>query len=178
MKQTVLALVTLGLAVSAVIPAKGQTNAAAGGPMPAFFAFQKLKSLAGQWEGTVDEKDSGPKVSVSYRVTSNGSALIETQFPGTKHEMVTVYHLDGPQVVMTHYCAMGNQPRMTMTSASSASEFVFDYSGGTNVDPQKDMHMHSLRIRFEGPNTIVSEWQLYKEGKKAASNRFFLTRKG
>jgi hypothetical protein len=177
MKRFLFAIIGLALALPGVTRAGAQTNAAAEGAIPAFFALERLKSLAGEWEGTVDDKENGPKVAVTYKATSNGSAVIETQFPGTKHEMVTVYHLDGKQVVLTHYCAMGNQPRMALASASS-DQFVFDYSGGTNVDPKTDMHMHGLRIRFEAPKTITSEWQLYKEGKPMGTTRFYLTKKG
>jgi len=30
----------------------------------------------------------------------------------------------------------------------------FDFAGGTNFKPAEDMHMHGLRIRFEGKDAI------------------------
>ena len=48
-----------------------------------------------------------------YGVTAAGTAVMEALFPETDHEMLTVYHLEGNDLVLTHYCAMGNQPRST-----------------------------------------------------------------
>ncbi|MCK7511304.1 MAG: hypothetical protein MZV70_49445 [Desulfobacterales bacterium] len=64
------------------------------------------------------DKDNGPAVSVTYRITANGSVVLETLFPGTDHEMLTLYHLDNDRLGLTHYCAMGNQPRMELDPSS------------------------------------------------------------
>ena len=53
-----------------------------------------------------------------FKLTGGGSAVQETIFPGAAHEMVSVYHADGKDVVMTHYCALGNQPKMKLDPAS------------------------------------------------------------
>ena len=80
-------------------------------------AFKKLKTLVGSWtaktshdekkeEAKKDHEDAMPdEVSVTFNLTGAGSALVETQFPGMPHEMVSVYHLDGKELRMTHYCA-------------------------------------------------------------------------
>src|SRR5215218_10052120 len=70
-------------------------------------AFEQLKKLAGDWEATMSE---GGKVTVRYKVTSGGSAVVETIMPGAEHEMVTVIHPDGDSILLTHYCMLGNQP--------------------------------------------------------------------
>ena len=57
----------------------------------------------------------------TYRVTAAGSAVMEVLFPGTDHEMVTVYHQDGDDLILTHYCAAGNQPRMKCRRVGSES---------------------------------------------------------
>ena len=49
---------------------------------------------------------------VEFRVSSNGSAVRELMYPGTEHEMTNMYTLEGNTLVMTHYCAGGNQPHM------------------------------------------------------------------
>ena len=124
-------------------------------------AFAKLKSLVGSWKSkTSDEhKEESKKeheggnpddVSVTFKLTGAGSALVETQFPGMPHEMVSVYHLDGDELRMTHYCAAGNQPRVKLDRAKSTpDELIFVFDGGTNLDPEKDMHIHGVRIKFE-----------------------------
>jgi len=38
--------------------------------------------------------------------------VIEKLFAGQPKEMTTIYHLDGGQLVLAHYCSLGNQPHM------------------------------------------------------------------
>ena len=140
-------------------------------------AFEKLKSLSGEWRGTEGDKDKGPPAAVTYRTTSGGSAVVETLFPGSDHEMVTLYHLDGDKLVLTHYCLLANQPKMALTGKSTDDELVFDFAGGSNVKPKTDKHMHSLRLRFENKESIASEWDMFDAGKKVDSKKFFLARK-
>jgi hypothetical protein len=140
-------------------------------------AFERVKGLAGEWRGTVDERGTGPKATVTYRVTSDGTAVIETLFPGTEHEMVTLYHLEGGMQVLTHYCAMANQPKMALAAQSTPDLLILDLAGGANVNPRKDMHMHSVRIRFDGKDALESEWDVYQGEKKVDCKKFFLSRK-
>jgi len=73
-------------------------------------SFDKLKTLAGSWEGTGPD---GKPMMVSYRMSSHGSALFSEIH--SEDDMVTVFHLDGNRLLMTHYCGAGNQPRMVAT---------------------------------------------------------------
>src|ERR1051325_267339 len=132
-------------------------------------AFNRLKQLAGEWKGNVTTPD-GPAATVQYRLTSAGQTVMETLFPGTSHEMISMYHLDGEELVMTHYCAMGNQPRMKLDAKiSTADEFHFAFAGGSNLKPAKDAHMHSGVMRFRGADKLESEWQVFSEGKPNGS---------
>lgn len=140
-------------------------------------AFEKLKTLAGEWEGKVDDRETGRPVKVVYKQTSNGSIVTETLFAGTDHEMLTVYYLDHEQLVLVHYCAMGNQPRMALSKNSTADRLVFDFAGGSNLDPSKDTHMHTAGIRFESKDSVRGDWESYKDGKSAGTHTFFLKRK-
>lgn len=145
-------------------------------PLAAKAALDALKSLAGEWTGSVMKPD-GPPAKVNFRVTSGGSAVFEQQFAGTDHEMTSVYHLDGAELVMTHYCAAGNQPRMRLNrEKSSAKELVFDFAGGTNLDPAKDGHVHAGRIRVVGDGRFEAEWYFHAGGKRAGTNSFFMAR--
>jgi hypothetical protein len=139
-------------------------------------AFAELKRLTGDWEGTVMKPD-GPATKVTYRVTANGHTLVETLFPGTPHEMISMYHLDQGKLVLTHYCALGNQPRMAFDPArSSVKELVFDFTGGTNLDPAKDTHVHAGRVRFPEADRLEAEWYVFSGGQVAGTNSFFLKR--
>src|SRR5688572_30382566 len=66
--------------------------------------LQKIKSLAGRWEGTTfrEREGTNPAV-VTYEVTAGGSAVIERLFPGTAREMTTLYHDDSSgRLMATH----------------------------------------------------------------------------
>ncbi len=172
----VLGLVLVAHLTIAAEPAAPVSPAAATTPSAAA-AFDRLKSLAGDWAGTVGDAN-GPPASITYRVTAAGSAVVETLFPGTPHEMVTVYHRDGDALVLTHYCAAGNQPRMRLDPAASTTErLVFAFAGGTNLNPAVDAHMHSGELRLVGPDRLEEDWASYKDGKQTSTHRFLITRR-
>jgi hypothetical protein len=125
--------------------------------------FDRLKSLAGEWIDTTGTSTGVGKVAAVYKVTSGGSVVQETVFPGSSHEMVTMYTAAGDDIVMSHYCAMGNQPRMRARSGPG-DELVFAFDGGGVADPAKDMHMHNGLIRFDGNDRLYAEWQVWQNG--------------
>jgi hypothetical protein len=108
--------------------------------------LEKMKKLVGTW--LTADKDGKPTEQVAsiIKVTAGGSAVHETIFPGQPQEMVSVYTVDGPDLIMTHYCVLGNQPRMKADPNSSESQIVFQFAGGGNLDPKKDKHMHESTI--------------------------------
>ena len=140
-------------------------------------AFEQMKSLVGQWKGHATTPD-GSEAAVSYELTGNGSALVEKLFPGTSHEMLSVYFMDGKDLVLTHYCAMANQPRMKLVKTSTdPTALSFDFVGGTNIDPAKDTHIHSGQVRILAKDRIEADWAVHAQGKPAGSNKVFLSRK-
>ena len=138
-------------------------------------AFERLKSLAGEWQGTVGAP-GGPPASIRYEVGSGGTIVRELLFPGTEHEMLNVYHLVDGELMATHYCAMGNQPRFKL-QAATADELVFGFAGGTNFVPEKDPHIHDGRIRFLAPDRLEEDWTAFTAGKPTGDHKFILTRK-
>jgi hypothetical protein len=130
------------------------TNAAA--------AFNKLKTLAGTWEAT----SARGKVTTSYEVISNGSALAEHENVPGEGEMLTVYHLDGSRLVMTHYCSAGNQPHMQAKTFDPASnQLAFDFAGGGNLSDPNAGHMHSVTFKFAGADAFATNWTFQENGK-------------
>ena len=176
MQRTTRVTLFLVLATAAAGKVGAQATAPASSGLDAKAAFERLKQLAGDWEGTAGSKD-GPSARIRYELVSNSSAVMETLFPGTDHEMRSVYHLDGSDLVMTHYCAMGNQPRMRLAQkASRPHELVFDFAGGTNFDPTRDAHVHGGKIRLVDADRIEAEWAFYEGTRAADVKRLFLAR--
>jgi hypothetical protein len=115
-------------------------------PAPTNAAFETMKTLAGTWLMTDADGKATDQVQSIIKVTAGGSAVHETLFPGQPQEMISVYTVDGPDLVMTHYCVLGNQPRLKADPASSSNQIRFEFAGGTNLDPTKDKHMHSATL--------------------------------
>jgi hypothetical protein len=156
-------------------PAPAPKAADAPAPIEAEDALERLKALAGRWECGFDGQPAGV---FTYTVVAEGSALVETLFDGTPHEMVSVYFLDGDDLVMTHYCAAKNQPRFKLDrAASDAGTLRFAFDGGTNLDPAKDMHMHEGVVRLESKDEVRAEWTGYAGGKPVGTHEFLLKRK-
>ncbi len=151
-------------------------------------AFARLKTLAGTWTCQLTDEHQAAKskehedhpkgdTRVTYKLTGAGSALVETQFPGEAHEMVSVYHLDGDDLRMTHYCAAQNQPHVKLDrSHSTPDHLIFVFDGGTNLDPEKDMHIHGLQITFHQDGKVTSAWEGYAGGKNAGTTSFVMTK--
>ena len=148
-------------------------------------AFDELKSLAGTWRGTPEgegmeaeaEAHKIEEVVHDFRVSAAGTVVMETMGPGTEHEMINMYHLDGEDLVLTHYCAGGNQPTMKLNrERSTVAKLVFDFTGGTNLDPAVDAHIHSAEIKLADPKHLESIWESYAGGKKAGGMVFHLAR--
>jgi hypothetical protein len=148
----------------------------AAAPVEPKAAFERLKSLAGEWQGQAGHGDKTFPATVTYRLASNGTVVMETLMPGTPHEMISMYHLDGGELVMTHYCGIGNQPRMKLdTKASTQNELKFAFVGGTNLDPSKDAHIHAGALKFDGA-ALLADWTFWAGGKEQGHNMFNLKR--
>jgi hypothetical protein len=170
--QALAVLIVAGLAAG---PAARGAEKTATGRGEGAAALARLKGLAGEWRGHILTPD-GPPVTVVYSVTGGGSTVEEKLFPGTEHEMVSMYYLDGVDLVLTHYCAGGNQPRMKQVPSSDATELRFDFTGGANIDPARTPHMHGGRLFFRGPDRLDTEWANWENGKQSGAHKFFLER--
>ena len=130
--------------------------------------LKQLQQLAGRWEGTSQEGAEVQPVAAEYKVTSGGSAVVETLFPGTPHEMVSVYHdgRDG-KPSMTHYCMLGNQPELELTG-SAEQKLDFSLSSASPI-PASEMHMHALKLSWDGPDRLTQVWTSFKDGQLQGS---------
>lgn len=105
--------------------------------------FNALKALAGDWEMKMPD---GKIATQSYRIVSADSAIIlEQNMPGESANMITMFHPDGQKTVATHYCAMGNQPRMVADAAGETNTISFAFKDITN-DDGKSGSMRALTI--------------------------------
>ena len=74
-------------------------------------AFAFLKTLSGNWERSGGAHDhGGDSHKVIFRNSAADSLVMETMFPGEAMEMISMYHMDGDTLLLTHYCALQNAP--------------------------------------------------------------------
>jgi len=138
--------------------------------------LEKIKKLSGIWEGSESESDNEMNVTLEYKVTAGGSAVIETLFPGTPKEMISIYHDRKGKLFMTHYCMLKNRPVMEFKK-EDGNRIDLIFSKKSDVNPKKDPHMHALSIEFIDDNHITQKWTLFEKGKEKHVSIFKLTRR-
>ncbi len=129
-------------------------------------AFQRIASLAGTWKGAFGMGEGpGGTAEVRYRLTAAGTTVEETLFPGTPHEMVTMYHLDNGRLLLTHYCAAGNQPTMAYVPADDGGVLRFDFLRATNMASPGAGHMHEAVMDLSRDGRVVARWTYWENGQ-------------
>ena len=170
MKQFFSSLLLTILFFSSNLPANADPH-----NMPAIKAsasLERIKQLVGTWIGTGGDMGDG-KVEVQYRLSSGGSAVVETLFPGTPHEMTSVYYDEAGKLTMTHYCMLGNHPTLRLKKETQTELF---FGAGTNSPLKNEPHMHTLVISFSSPNSIEQKWAMFEHGKEGHASVFKLER--
>lgn len=132
---------------------------------PAQLAFERLCALAGHWEG---RSSAGWSSRCELEVIARGSALLErTNFEAHPGEtMLTLFHKDGAELVLTHYCVAGNQPRL-VASELGPDTLRFTFRDATNLASREQGHMDEALLRLEGPDAFSAQWSYYQAGKPA-----------
>ncbi len=129
--------------------------------------LEKMTKLVGTWVAADEDNKPTDQVVSVIKLTAGGSAVHETLFPGQDQEMISIYTVDGDDLVMTHYCMLGNQPRMKADPKSPANKIRFVFAGGSNLDPKKDKHMHGATLTIVDADHIEIEGEGWEDGQPA-----------
>lgn len=141
-------------------------------------SFDKLKTLAGSWEGVLTTNPPTPEVEgkhaqASMHVTSMGNAIVhEMKIEGRQDDPITMLYLDDARLMLTHYCDAGNRPRMVARSSTDGKTVEFDFldvAGGTQYG-----HMHHAVFTFIDPNHHIEDWTYMSPGDKPVQAHFDL----
>jgi hypothetical protein len=136
-------------------------------------AFERLSSLVGEWRGT----ESAAEATLVYRLTSDGSALME-DFRAPKDEMITMFTVDGDRLIATHYCSVGNQPQMiTEAIKDPSSSLVFSLSRVTGMKTPDDWHNIGLTVTLEDKQHLTQVWTYEYKGQKGTNTFRFVRTK-
>jgi hypothetical protein len=137
------------------------TTAAAFAQSDAQKALDKLKSLAGTWEG----KDAkGGLVQDTYRLTAGSTAVMGENKMGSE-DMLSLFYVDGGRLLMTHFCPSGNQPRMQATIPPDLKSISFDFLDITNLPNPQSGHMHHAVYLFSDAGHYTEAWTWRQNGK-------------
>ena len=149
-------------------------------------SFDKIKSLAGGWDGVakldppMDGASNAP-VHVSMRITSRGNSLVhEMQAAGTPEDPtkydhpVTMFYLENDRLVLTHYCDAGNRPRMAAKTSTDGKTVEFEF-----LDVAGDLeygHMQHSVFTVVDANHHTEDWTFLMPGDKLMHAHMDLTR--
>jgi len=186
MKSSRLALTFVILSLSTLVFAQMHTQT----PAPrsdAQKSFDLMKTLAGDWEGTISMDPPRPDVTegkrghVSMRVTSRGNSLVHemqeagTPLDATKYDHpVTMLYLDNDKLNLVHYCDAGNRPHMVARQSADGKTVEFDFvdlSGGNQYG-----HMYHAVFTLIDANHHIEEWTYMMPGDKPMHARIDLKR--
>ncbi|HEV8606817.1 MAG TPA: hypothetical protein VGQ99_15840 [Tepidisphaeraceae bacterium] len=164
----VVALVAIVLGASTIYT-RAMADESAKKPAAKSEGFSAIQALEGTWIAAAPAEGQKPMTLV-FRPTAGGSAMMETMSPGSEHEMLNVYTNDERGVTLTHYCMMGNQPRMRLASAKDGV-LKFEYVDGGNLKSRDEAHMDSVEITIKG-DRLTQDWAMYQDGKVTGHHTF------
>lgn len=144
-------------------------------PIPAQLAFDQFKKLDGAWKG---KSTKGWEEIVNFKTIAQGSVVVESSFDAHPNEtMMTMFHLDGDRLMLTHYCVAKNQPRLVATEFSEDGKTItFTFIDGGNLPSRNRGHMDKALFRFIDDNHVSTQWTWYQDGKERWMEEIVLER--
>lgn len=154
MSKTIRPILFAALTLALAASASAQTGAQK--------AFNAIKNLPGTWE---QQTADGHTLQVTFKVVSGGSAVM-SEISDFKEDMISMIHLDGPnRLLLTHYCAAGNQPRMEATVFPDGKVITFRYVDATNLATPDAAHMKQMVLTLIDDSHHTEQWSFAGEGK-------------
>lgn len=138
-------------------------------------AFERIKKLEGTWHA---KSTKGWEERQQFRLIAKGTAVASQSMPASSADaskgdtspnapMLTVFHMDGDHLLLTHYCEAGNQPRMIATAFADGGRTVrFAFLDATNMASRTTGHMHAVVITFVDDHHFNEQWSWYENGKE------------
>ena len=124
-------------------------------------AFAQIMRMVGIWR-PADNPQS--PLRIHFYLTAGQTVLVESWEVRGKPHSLTLYHRDGKDLLATHYCPQGNQPRLQLVSRGTGG-LHFAFRDVTDLDPRSESHQHDLWFDLSEPEYPVrSETYTSKEG--------------
>jgi len=149
------------LAQAAIVCAQDSPPKSAGTQSDAKKAFEKLKTLAGSWQGVI----KGIPITFTIRAVSSGTTILHeghTEGGSPPNHEITMFYVEGDRLLSTHYCDAGNRSRLEgkMSPDGKTIHFSFlDVAGSTRggylkgcVFTLSDANHHTAELNFVMPD--------------------------
>ena len=114
-------------------PQTAAPSAAKPAPSDAQKAFDKLKTMAGSWQGAI----MGTPIGVTIRAASSGTAVLHeatADGKGVPQQEITMFYVEDGRLLAMHYCDGGNRVRMEGKLSADGTTLDFnmlEVTGGT-----------------------------------------------
>lgn len=126
--------------------------------------IDRVKALRGAW--AMHGADGSVIGEAEFAVSSNGSVVREIMFKGSPDEMTNMYTMDGDELTVVHYCAIGNQPEMEAEMDDAAGNQIrFELDDVGNFTGGDQSYMGGLTLVFVDANTLEQRWTHFEKGK-------------
>lgn len=126
-------------------------------------AFQKLQSLAGDWQG---EDNDGNEAKSNFKLAISNTVVMETLNAKGMEEMMTLYSVDGDGISLLHYCPTNNQPHMRAVPGSDdVKQLTFVFQNAGNLASINVGHEHKMVLDFQDKDHVIEHWTWRKNGK-------------
>lgn len=157
--------------------------------------YQSMTMLQGEWILSPAEQQQGKATqhklvkpligtdttAMSFKLIGKGSTVQENLLPGTKKEMVTMYHckdVECSQVKATHYCVKQNQPEMLVDLSSTSTRLVYNCDMSTELCQSNQNHVHKITHELSNDgNHLKTMYTSYNEGKYLKDSIYHFDRK-
>jgi hypothetical protein len=130
--------------------------------------FEVFQSLKGTWLIRADNKSLS--FDMTYAVGSNGTIVTE-QFG----KELSVFYRDGDNLMMTHFCNRGNQPRLKLKSGGPGGRYEFDMFDISNLKDALDPHVQKIIYEILD-STHMNLEMIWKKGAGEESEKYALTK--
>jgi hypothetical protein len=134
-------------------------------------ALAQLRGLAGEWQGSFEwsgARTASGNINATYYETGNGSAVVENLAVSGVPSMTSVYHLDGSDLRITHYCAAQNQPRLKARQIDIAKGVLdFEFLDATNLRSPDAPHVYGVEMRLLNADHITLAFLFEGDGKRS-----------
>ena len=157
--------------------------------------YKSTKALEGDWVLSAANKQQGKAtkhklvaplvgtgmVAMNFKLVGKGSTVQESLLPGTKKEMVSMYHCKDAtcsQVKATHYCVKQNQPEMLADPISTSSKLIYNCDMSTDLCQSGQNHIHKITHEItDNGNHLRTTYTSWNDSKFLKDSIYHFERK-